>query len=78
MLKIYSKCEIIDFIFLVTPMVPLFDREEANAEKLLKIAGIQRISPLHKLSFSVQLYKELSPASHGVPGMNSDEMGSNF
>lgn len=37
------------------PKVPRITREEANAERLLQIPGIQRYGPLHKSSVPVQL-----------------------
>lgn len=37
------------------PKVPKVTREEANAERLSQIPGIQRLGPLHKSSPSVQL-----------------------
>lgn len=42
------------FVFLA-PKIPKITREEANAERLSQIPGIQRLGPIHKSSSPVQL-----------------------
>lgn len=37
------------------PKIPKITREEANAERLSQIPGIQRLGPIHKSSNPVQL-----------------------
>lgn len=46
-----------DAMIITNPVakLPKISREEANAERLLQIPGIQRLGPLHKSSQSVQL-----------------------
>lgn len=43
------------FLFVAIPKQLKITREEANAEKLSQIPGIQRLGPLHKSSAPVQL-----------------------